>query len=59
MVAIGTYSSHLAEEFMPVFNGNHAFAIAEIVDGSCHENDVPCDQSRRSAFINKYPRCIR
>ena len=35
-----TYSSHLSEEFVAVFNCNHAFSVTEIVDGPCQEDDV-------------------
>lgn len=53
VVATGTYSSHLAKEPMPVFNGNNTFAIAEVVDRPCHEDDVSCDQPRQSVLIKK------
>lgn len=39
----GTYSGNLTQEFMAIFDRDHAFAVAEVVDGPCHEDDVSYD----------------
>lgn len=45
----GTYTGDLTKKLMAIFDCDYAFAVAEVVDGSCHEDDVSYDrQSNQS-----------